>query len=120
MKKWKAKQAWIETAILLVILAGVFLIQQVTGCWLDVRYEPLQFKPSVCVGKDFKTKELLEKFDAVCVTCFTVRKRRRRDAARAAHDRAFFAAAITFAVVRNVFKSHGISLPVRFMVILYI
>lgn len=32
MKKWKAKQAWIETAILLVILAGVFLIQQATGC----------------------------------------------------------------------------------------
>lgn len=43
MKKWKAKQAWIETAILLVILAGVFLIQQVTGCWLDVRYEPLLY-----------------------------------------------------------------------------
>lgn len=43
MKKWKAKQAWIETAILLAILAGVFLIQQVTGCWLDVRYEPLLY-----------------------------------------------------------------------------
>lgn len=43
MKKWKAKQAWIETALLLVIAAGVFLIQQVTGCWLDVRYEPLLF-----------------------------------------------------------------------------
>lgn len=43
MKKRKAKQAWIETAILLVIAAGVCLIQQVTGCWLDVRYEPLLF-----------------------------------------------------------------------------
>ena len=30
--------------------------------------EGIEFKPSVCVGKDFKTKELLEKFDAVCVT----------------------------------------------------
>ena len=43
MKKWKAKQAWIETAILLVILAGVFLIQQATGRCLDVRYEPLLY-----------------------------------------------------------------------------
>ena len=43
MKKWKAKQAWIETAILLVILAGVFLIQQATGGWLDVRDEPLLY-----------------------------------------------------------------------------
>ena len=43
MKKWKANQAGIETAILLGSLAGVVLIQQVTGCWLDVRYEPLLY-----------------------------------------------------------------------------
>ena len=57
MKKWKAKQAWIETAILLVILAGVFLIQQVTGCWLDVRYEPLLYWLLRSVFRRFWTQQ---------------------------------------------------------------
>lgn len=60
MKKWKAKQAWIETAIFLVIAAGVFLIQQVTGCWLDVRYEPLLF--GLILGLYWLVRSVLRRF----------------------------------------------------------
>ncbi len=62
MKKKRRKQAlqWAEIAILLVIMAGVFLIQQRTGCWLDVRYEPLLY--GLILGLYGLTRAVLNRF----------------------------------------------------------
>lgn len=62
MKKKRRKQAlqWAEIAILLVIIAGVFLIQQRTGCWLDVRYEPLLY--GLILGLYGLTRAVLNRF----------------------------------------------------------
>ena len=62
MKKRRRKQAlqWAEIAILLVIMAGVFLIQQRTGCWLDVRYEPLLY--GLILGLYGLTRAVLNRF----------------------------------------------------------
>ena len=64
MKKKRRKQAlqWAEIAILLVIMAGVFLIQQRTGCWLDVRYEPLLY--GLILGLYGLTRAVLNRFFA--------------------------------------------------------
>ena len=62
MKKNRRQQAlqWAEIAILLVIMAGVFLIQQRTGCWLDVRYEPLLY--GLILGLYGLTRAVLNRF----------------------------------------------------------
>ena len=62
MKKKRRKQAlqWAEIDILLVIMAGVFLIQQRTGCWLDVRYEPLLY--GLILGLYGLTRAVLNRF----------------------------------------------------------
>ena len=62
MKKKRRKQAlqWAEIAILLVIMAGVFLTQQRTGCWLDVRYEPLLY--GLILGLYGLTRAVLNRF----------------------------------------------------------
>ena len=62
MKKKRRKQAlqWAEIAILLVIMAGVFIIQQRTGCWLDVRYEPLLY--GLILGLYGLTRAVLNRF----------------------------------------------------------
>ena len=62
MKKKRRKQAlqWAEIAILLVIMAGVFLIQQRTGCWVDVRYEPLLY--GLILGLYGLTRAVLNRF----------------------------------------------------------
>ena len=45
---------------MLVIMAGVFLIQQRTGCWLDVRYEPLLY--GLILGLYGLTRAVLNRF----------------------------------------------------------
>ena len=62
MKKKRRKQAlqWAEIAILLFIMAGVFLIQQRTGCWLDVRYELLLY--GLILGLYGLTRAVLNRF----------------------------------------------------------
>ncbi|WP_295087868.1 hypothetical protein [uncultured Ruminococcus sp.] len=62
MKKKRRKQAlqWAEITILLVITAGVFLIQQRTGCWLDVRYEFLLY--GLILGLYGLTRAVLNRF----------------------------------------------------------
>ena len=54
MKKWKAKQAWIETAILLVILAGVLIMNNSTGI---SRITPMHCNPMESVRRPLARTE---------------------------------------------------------------